>query len=262
MKLWPMKPSSFSAFKKDHIFITGALQFDNFFDPSFKLKKEDFYKSFKIQPNQPIIVFGTITPRYFKYNLEILNILKGFIEDGTIKNRPKVIIRIHPQVVKDPILGDNLDEYKRLAIESDIFSLSLPEIEDWSTMQVPMETDYRELISILSYAQICIASASTLIFDSFACDTCFIGVGFDGYEKQLPKQKSVRRMFEFEHYKNVFEIGGFGIAESKEELARFINGYLDDPNMHKEKRRQTLEQQIKFFDGKSYQRAIQAIKKI
>lgn len=250
------------AFKRTHIFVTGPLQFDNFFDPSYKLKYEEFCRIFKVQPDQPVIVFGTITPKYFKYNLEILTILKGFIEDGTIKHRPKVIIRIHPQVVKDPVLGDNLDEYKRLVNESDLFSLSLPEIDDWSTMQVPMETDYRELISILSYSKICIASASTLIFDSFACNTCFIGVGFDGYEKPMPKQKSVRRMFEFEHYKNVYEIGGFRIAESKEELTRFINEYLEDPTIHEEKRRQTLEQQIKFFDGRSYQRVLEAIRKI
>lgn len=248
-------------FKGRNIFVTGPLQFDNFFDPSFKMDSKAFCDRFQVNPGQPVIVYGTITPKYFKYNLEVLDLLRRFIENGTIKGNPKVIVRIHPQVVKDPILGDNLDAYKRLVDTSSIFHLSLPEIEDWATMQVPMESDFKELISILTYAQICIASASTLIFDSFACNTCFIGVGFDGFEK-LPKHKSVRRMFEFEHYKNVYAIGGFKIAETKEELADFINEYLSDPSIHKEKREQTLIQQIKFLDGRNYLRVLEAINRI
>lgn len=250
------------AFKRENIFITGPLQFDNFFDPSFRMERKAFCSKFQVQPEQPVIVYGTITPKYFKYNLQVLNTLKEFIEDGTIQGSPKVIIRVHPQVVSDPVMGDNLDEYKKLVDSGNIFSLSLPEVEDWATMQVPLETDYKELISILSYARICIASASTLIFDSFACATSFIGIGFDGNEQSLPKQKSVRRMFEFEHYKNVYEIGGFRIAESKEQLAFFINEYLSNPELHVKKQEQTLEQQIKFKDGRNYERVIKAIKKI
>ena len=249
-------------FKKENIFITGPLQFDNFFDPSFRIDKDAFNTKFGVRPDQPVIVFGTITPQYFKYNLDILKILKEFIENGTVKRNPKVIIRIHPQVVSNPTLGDNLDQYRNLVSSSSIFSLSLPDIDDWATMQVPLETDFKDLISILTHSSICIASASTLIFDSFACNTSFIGVGFDGNEPPLPKHKSVRRMFEFEHYKNVYQIGGFRIAESKEQLANLINEHLENPNLHVEKQRQTLDQQIKFYDGKNYLRVIDAIKKV
>ncbi|MEJ7645957.1 MAG: hypothetical protein WKF87_15285 [Chryseolinea sp.] len=250
------------AFNPDKISITGPMQFDNFFDPSYKMPEEEFRKKFGVAEGQPVIVFGTITPKYFKYNLEVLKILKGFVEQGTIEGNPKIIIRVHPQVVSDPILGDNLDEYKRLAADGAIFSLSLPEVQEWGTMQVPLETDYRELISILSYSRIAIASASTIIFDSFACNTKFIGIGFDGLQPQLPKHRSVRRMFEFEHYKNVYAIGGFRIAESQKELAQYINEYLDNPEIHKEKQLETLKQQVKFLDGQNYQRVMKAVREI
>ncbi len=69
-------------------------------------------------------------------------------------------------------------------------------------------------------------------------------------------------MFEFEHYKNVHQIGGFRIAESKEQLANYINEYLDNPKIHVEKQKQTLDQQIKFYDGKNYLRVMDAIKKV
>jgi hypothetical protein len=250
------------AFRRDRIFVTGPLQFDNFFDPSYQMAPPEFQRKFGITPGQPIIVFGTITPKYFKYNLEVINILGKFIKDGIIKGSPKVIIRVHPQVVSDPVLGDNLDEYRRLAESDNTFSLSLPEVEEWGTMQVPLDTDYKELISILSNASISIASASTLIFDSFACETSFIGVGFDGYEKPLPKEKSVRRMFEFEHYINVYNIGGFRIAESKEELAKFVNEYLENPGIHRSKQIETLKQQVNFLDGRNYSRVLEAIKRV
>ncbi len=250
------------SFSRKKIFITGPLQFDNFFDPDYRLSKEQFHSKFKISPGRPIIVFGTITPRYFKYNIDILEILKENIDNGNIKGNPKILVRIHPQVVKDPVHGDNLDRYLSMAKDSDTFCLSIPEIESWATMHVPKETDYTELISALTYANISMASASTLIFDSFACNTCFIGIGFDGRETQVPYNKSVRRMFEFEHYKNVSKIGGFYVAESIAELVTDVNNYLDNPEIHKKEREITLNQQITYHDGKNYERVIAAIKEV
>jgi hypothetical protein len=250
------------AFKKENVFVTGPLQFDNFFDPDFLMSRDEFNAKFQVENGRPLIVFGTITPKYFKYNIEVLKILREFIKNGDIKGNPKILIRIHPQVVKDPVYGDNLEEYRLLALENDTFALSIPETEEWASMTIPSKTDYRELISALTYAKICIASASTLIFDSFACNTCFIGIGFDGEEKQIPYHKSVKRMFDFEHYKNVRSLGGFYVAESKRDLANYINSYLTDPGIHKEERAKTLNQHIKFFDGKNYQRVIAAINQV
>lgn len=252
------------AFRKDRIFITGPLQFDNFFNPAYqKMSAEEYRNKFNVRDGQPAIVFGTITPKYFKYNLEVLAIMRDFIKQGKIKGNPKIIIRIHPQVVSDPILGDNLNEYRKLVKDDpDIFSLSLPVVDAWPSMQVPEESDFRELISILTYSNISIASASTLIFDSFACNSCFIGVGFDGYDKPLPKNRSVRRMFEFEHYKNVYAIKGFEIAESQDQLWQYINEYLEHPERHRDKQVKTLVQQVKFMDGKNFERVLKVVREI
>ena len=250
------------AFKKERVFVTGPLQFDNFFDPAYRIVKDLFYSKFKIEQNRPIITFGTITPKYFKYNLEVLYILKDLIEKNEIRGNPKVLVRIHPQVVKDPVFGDNMEQYYTLQKSSDIFCLSIPDVEEWASISIPKETDYTELISALTYSTICISSASSLIFDSCACNTCFIGVGFDGNDKGLPYHQSVRRMFDFEHYRHVVALGGFYIAESREELAQYINAYLDNPEIHKKEREQTLQEQIKFCDGKNYQRVMEAVKSI
>lgn len=250
------------AFKPERIFVTGPLQFDPFFDKDFVIAAEAFQQKFGIKKGQPVIVYGTITPKYFKYNLEVLQILKEAVANGTIVGNPKIVVRVHPQVVKDPIFGDNMQQYLALGEGNDIFSFSIPEIEEWPGMQVPKASDFLELISILTHARICIASASTLIFDSFACNTSFIGIGFDGYHTHIPKTKSVRRMFEFEHYKNVYKIGGFYIAESQAELIDYVNRYLSDEKIHQKERHVTLEQQIKFRDGLNYKRVLNAIEQI
>jgi hypothetical protein len=251
--------TSLHAIPERNISITGPLQFDNFFNPTYKATWSEFSSRFRVKESQPVIVYGTISPRYFKYNFDILEILREAIASGRIKGNPKIIIRIHPQVVSDPVFGDSMEAYRKLAESSDLFELSLPQTEDWSTMQVPMETDYRELISILSYADVTIASASTLIFDSFACQTPFIGVGFDGFEKGLPKNKSVRRMFEFEHYQHVYRLNGFRIAESIEQLVSFVNEYIEHPEVHSQERQTILSQQVRFTDGKNHERVITAI---
>jgi hypothetical protein len=250
------------SFKRERIFLTGPLQFDNFFYPEFRLSKQDFYNKFDIEPERPVIVYGTITPKYFKYNLEVLKILKELIENGTVKGSPKILVRVHPQVVNDPVFGDNLDEYLKLKTKNDIFCFSIPDVEAWGSIRMPRESDYKELISALTHSRICIASASTLIFDSFACNTPFIGIGFDGYRENIPYKDSVKRMFDFEHYKNVAAIGGFFISKSIPEFADHINTYLENPDFHKEKRDETLRQQIKFNDGKNFTRVMAAIKSI
>ena len=250
------------AFRQDRIFVTGPLQFDPFFDKDFVMERDAFREKFGIKKGQPVIVYGTITPRYFKYNFDVLQILREAVANGSIVGNPKVVVRVHPQVVKDPVFGDNIERYLSLGEGNDIFTFSIPEIEEWPRMQVPKASDFLELISILTHAQVCIASASTLIFDSFACNTTFIGIGFDGYQNDVPKNKSVRRMFEFEHYKNVYRIGGFYIAESKAQLIDHINRYLSDGKIHQKERDITLEQQIKFRDGLNYQRVLNAIEQI
>ena len=69
--------------------------------------------------------------------------------------------------------------------------------------------------------------ASTLAIDACALGAPVIGVGFDGHQTK-PYNQSVRRTFDFTHYRRIVELGGLRIAESKEMLIAEINAYLHD----------------------------------
>jgi hypothetical protein len=66
-------------------------------------------------------------------------------------------------------------------------------------------------------------------------------------------------MFEFEHYNHVYKMNGFKIAESSDDLIRFVNNYIEHPEDQRRQRELTLESQIRFLDGRNYERVMQAI---
>jgi hypothetical protein len=86
--------------------------------------------------------------------------------------------------------------------------------------------------------------------DAAAFDKPVINLAFDGYEK-LPYIKSVRRLYDLEHYVPVVKSGGVRLAYNEKELIEWINKYLENPSLDRVGRKRMLEEQCYKFDGKS-----------
>lgn len=244
-------------FKSERVHICGALQFDH----HLRAAKEAFVSRHEAIPKDaPMLLYATITPQYFRYNIEVVEELLSEIDAGRLPADTHVVVRLHPQVLYDPKFGDDLDGYRALAEHPQVH-LSVPEVSAWGPIKAPTHSDFRELISLLRRADAILAPASTIAVDAAALDTPMIGLGFDGH-KTLPLEQSVRRTFEFTHYVSLMKHGAVELAESPSALSELFASYRANPIRKSLERRAVVTNLLTYADGQSAARVMRLIRSL
>jgi CDP-glycerol glycerophosphotransferase (TagB/SpsB family) len=114
------------------------------------------------------------------------------------------------------------------------------------------------LASLLRWADVSLTVGSTLAIDAALCDTPVVGVAFDGLQR-LPYSRSIRRAYDYTHYRPLVETGGLRLAESEEQMIELVNRYLEDPELDSEGRARIAQEQGWRVDGRSGERVAQLI---
>jgi hypothetical protein len=248
-------------FTDDAVHVCGGLQFDLYARPRPPLERDEILRRIGVDPQKPFLMVGTITPRYFPYNIAVIDIINEAVMNGQLPRDLQIVVRLHPQVVNDQHFGDNLDQYRERAAKFDRIKLSVPKVMRWGGITPPTPEDSFELMSILQLAAVAVIPASTLAIDACALGAPVIGVGFDGHESK-PYLQSVRRMFDFTHYHRIVELGGLRIAESKEMLIAEINAYLKDRSRDADGRARIVASHLGALDGNSWQRILAIVQRL
>jgi hypothetical protein len=243
------------------IHVCGGLQFDRYATPLPASERDAILARLGIDPAHPFVVIGTITPRYFANNIDILDIVNEAVTDGRLPADLQIVMRLHPQVVDQSYFGDDLGPYRERAASFSRIKLSVPRVMRWGAITPPTPEDSAELITILRGAAVSIMPASTLAIDACALGAPVIGVGFDGHQRK-PYNQSVRRTFDFTHYRRIVELGGLRIAESKEMLIAEINAYLQDRSRDAAGRARIVESHLGVLDGGSWQRILAVVQRL
>ncbi len=242
-------------FSPEQIHVCGGLQFDQYSTGPSHEQRTAVLGRLNIDATRPWVVVGTITPKYFDKNVEIVELLDEAIKAGCLPTGLQVVVRLHPQVVDDPVFGDNLDKYRQLAVRSSNIKLSIPRVMRWGRISPPYPDDTIELMTLLQGAAAAVMPATTLAIDACALGCPVVAIGFDGRE-QLPYAQSVRRTLDFTHYRRLVAQGGLRIAESAEQMVAELNAYLDDRTRDAEGRRRVVESHLVSLDGQAWSRVL------
>ncbi|MET0307680.1 MAG: hypothetical protein ABW023_03140 [Sphingomonas sp.] len=246
---------SLYGFAPDTVGIVGGLQFDRFAEPFTAQERKSVYDRLGIDPDRPYVVLGTITPKYFPHNLDLVDILVEDIEQGRLPSDMQLVARLHPQVIRDRHFGDNIEEYQRRAAKSACLKLSIPRVREWGVISPPMPEDFTELGVLLSGAVAAVMPASTLAIDACALGCPVVGIGFDGHERK-PYERSVLRTFDFTHYRRIVALNGMRIAKTREEALREIQAYMADRDRDAEGRAAIVRSHLGDLDGRAWQRVM------
>jgi hypothetical protein len=244
---------SLYGFAPKAVHVCGGLQFDRYANGPTEAERAAVYQRLGIDAKRPFVIVGTITPRYFAKNIEIVEILDEAVASGRLPSDLQIVVRLHPQVVDDPVFGDNLDQYRDLAARSPRVRLSIPRVLRWGRITPPTPEDGVELMCLLQQAAASVMPGSTLAIDACALGCPVIGIGFDGRER-LPYARSVRRMFDFTHYSRLVVQGGIRIAESADELIDEVAAYLQDRGRDCDGRDRVVASHLVQLDGASWRR--------
>ncbi|MCG2694411.1 CDP-glycerol glycerophosphotransferase family protein, partial [Candidatus Parcubacteria bacterium] len=242
----------FQNFKDKDIIKCGVPQFDFYKNSEYLMIREEFCKMYNIDPNKKIILFcseGRNTP----YDGEVAEIIANYINEKKLKEDCSLLIRpyfIYPNEEKKFVNIGKIsnvtvdDGYKKSVIFKDKWDYSKEQIKKFTNM--------------INYADIIVASLSSITLDAVAFDKPIINITFDGYQT-LPYAQSLKRLYMYENYLPIIKSGGVWFTDNKEELLNALNSYLDNHNLLSEGREKLRDYFCYKIDGKSGERVAEAV---
>lgn len=225
------------------IFIAGVPQFDYYCNGTTD-GRERFFKKIGAAPEKKLITYAAGSPFLLPKQDEVIQALVDALLTNKFTLPAQILIRSHPgtdMTLIREMFGNTpgvIFDEATVAYAANAFS------SGWR----PNDEDKGHLAEILRYSDVVINVASTMSIDTAIFDKPIICVAFDG-NKDFPYHRSLRKHYDFTHYKAIVESGGVSIVQSKGELISTINEYLMNPSIKSGGRRKIVQQLCGTLDG-------------
>lgn len=242
----------YPAIKKDTIHITGAPQFDFYFNTDWQMSENEWKKILGL-PDEDcnIILYAGGPVSLLPNETQYLQHLDAAINQGELPGNTIILFRCHPI--------DHIERWKKAIGNSKNIFFD----ESWTGKgnihhAGITEEDIRKLCATLAYTDVHVNLCSTMTVDGSAFDKPQVGPAYD--EVMPATQHLLRDMYRQEHFLPIIETGGLEIAESKKDFKRAIKNVLDDPARLSTNRQEILNRIITYTDGKSTERVVAVLK--
>lgn len=239
------------AIKKAKVIVTGAAQFDFYFNPDFLQDKNEWYKKTGFKDNGRQIILYAGGPRaLLPQEPMFLKHIDAAISNGTIHGKPVILFRCHPM--------DKVERWKEAVGASDniIYETSWTGGERLQNVNLTND-DIIKLCSNLAYTDVHINTASTMTVDGSVYNKPQIG---PAYDKSSYRSKLLQKMYRQEHFIPIMKAGGVKQATSREALIDYINLALEQPENFNSNSKKVLEEIITYTDGRSTDRVAEILK--
>jgi hypothetical protein len=242
-------------FPAKDIYISGIPRFDNYFRKQGIRPKNTFFEAHGLDLNKKLVTYTTgnkllVLPPGDETSAEVdvARYLADAMDNGRLGG-VQLLVRLHP--LADP------NDFKSLLNRKNVIVRIPGKSEDFRD-RLFSQKDEIEIAETVLYSDLVLNIASTMTIDSAVFDTPSLSVSFD-IRGELPFKYSVKRIYEYEHYRKLRKTGGVHMVHSPEEMIEQACNYLEDPCLKKENRKAIVEQQCKFTDGQSGSRVADSI---
>ena len=239
-------------FPEDKIHITGACQFDQYFNQDYVKTKTQFCDEIKLDPNRPIITLASIGSLWPGYDENyMVDQLIDLIQTNQIPGNPQLVIRLHP-VSKYECFAPYL-KYDFVRISN--IPNQIP-VLGW-TMK---KEEVGFVGNLLRYSDVVISPGSTITIETAIFNTPTLFPTYHTYQPEFGKQcyDIVLAM----HHKRLRELKLSNFIEQPEDLLPAIIKSLTDKMWFSEERKKLFNDYIVYKDGKSTNRLVQTILKL
>ncbi|OHB17403.1 MAG: hypothetical protein A2734_01570 [Parcubacteria group bacterium RIFCSPHIGHO2_01_FULL_40_30] len=229
--------------------ISGIPQFEQY----LKMKptsREEFYNKIGADINKRLVLFAPAGNFFIDTDWQICQILKDLYYEDKIPKDIQFIIRLHP------FLPVDLSQFKpdeNFIIDITGSALFKPTLNTKTGGELDKEF-LQHLFDSLHYSSLVINTISSIIIDAAALDKPLITVNFNGWEKDVPVLKSLKRWRLAENQISWMSFGMTPLIENKEELVEWINKYLNNPALDSDKRKIFKQAYCGNYDGRSAER--------
>lgn len=232
-------------YPENHIAVVGFPKFDVYTRRELLIPREEFLKRIGLDPAKKTILYAGAGDQLAPYDEEIVRDLLAAVTAGKLTVPLQLILRPHPKYrYRKEIIPPSVEwVYDRpgtiVGAGEDDFEFE--------------EKDIAHLMNSLAHCDLLVHTASTLGIEAAIFDKPSITIAFDGFQKVHPAV-SVTRYYDYVHYQRVLATGGMKVAKSFEDLLRFINEYLLNPQLDREGRKKMAEENTYRIDGKAGER--------
>lgn len=209
----------------------------------FPLERKSM-KNLEIKDCAKVILFGMSSPRFAPNEIEIVEWLSNKAAKNEFERPIFVIVRPHPQNVSGGMKDDswinrlrNLEKLENVYVDFPVVAKSKL---NWS---MDME-DMENLSKLINISDVTINSGSTFCIDALMQEKPVILTSFDG-NIEYSYWRSSRRLLDYTHLKKLVSFGGISVVRSYPELQTIIETYLNDSDHLLDKRKFTLDREVK-----------------
>ncbi len=243
---------------RERIHVVGTPQFDLYADRSLLWSREEFLARIGADASRPLLCYSGGDQMTAPEDPLHIRALMELIRVGRVNNNPQVLLR--PAPVDDGSRYDTVRrDFPELIYARPDWAHTIP--GEWSRV-IPSPEDAQFLANLTHHADVNVNLASTMTLDFAIHDRPVVNIAFDIADPPPFGKPLWDFYYRFEHYRPVVELGAARFARSRDELAKHINAYLDDPSLDREARRKLVNLEVSVPIGKSSQRIIEALKGI
>lgn len=234
------------------VFDIGAVQFDVFKQSRFEESRADFCQRHGLRPDRPIIVYAIGSPYFIRGEVFGAMHLAERIAHGALANS-QMLVRPHPTKDNAELISQ-FSRYQPFVVVQRVAeagrklnqrSQDSQQILDW--------------ISTFRHADVVVNLASTVCIDAALFDKPVVNMNYDP-SPGSPQESLIKDINKvWSHFRPIAESGGVTLVDNNEELVNAVSAYLQQPDLHREKRRWMAEHVCGFVDGKCGERMAEAV---
>lgn len=237
------------AYRDDEITTVGAAAFDRYFVPSVIQPREGFWRSKGLDPDRPIVLFGTTGGYLAGYDETfMMDLLLKLADEIPELQEVQYVCRLHPS--SNLVAFWPYQFHPRVTLSFGSYVKTL----DWSMTLEQVD----EMANMLCHSDVLITPASTLTLESAVFDTPAIVPAFSTVQTDLV-DKAMKAGHFNRHFRPLEENNWVPITRSDQALAQAMVQALQDPTWYREGRKAIMENYIPFRDGRSGERVAQFI---
>lgn len=234
------------------IYVTGAPQFDVFFERRFYLTRAAFCERHCLDPTLPIIVYALGSPNFLPGEWYGAYYLAERVKEGAL-GKVQLLLRPHP-LFDTGTLKETFEHFKPFVSVQATGKPLLPVSRRYQD-----ERDVIDWVNTVRYADVVVTCASTFAIEACICDKPVVNLDFDPSPGQL-NQRLVREVNHvWSHFRPVAESGGLRGVGSLGEMVEAVKTYLKNPDLNREGRRWVAEFVCGRLDGRCGERLGMAV---
>lgn len=233
------------------VYITGAPQFDVFFQPRFHQSREAFCAANALDPALPIILYVLGSPNFLKEHHGAIflaeRVARGDLGDV------QLLVRPHP-LFDNGVEADALRGFGNRVVVQRTGETGVPLVA-----RSQGHAQIVEWVNTFRHANVLVNLASTATIDAAICDVPVVWLNYDP-EPGGPNQELVKDVNEsWTHVRPLITSGGATLVDTPDDMVDAVRVYLRTPELHRTERRWMTEHVCGFVDGRNGERVGRAI---